>query len=90
MKKKHTLMNYLPPLSAEPPSWRLAVGCTADDELDAQAQGSIPLQVGDVTAAGMKPAHMPQAETQVPVGFIGETPATGYTGIRKIALNGDA
>ena len=89
MKKKHTLMNYLAAAICGA-TVLLAVGCTADDGFGRLPQGSIPLQVGDVTVAGMKPGTHAAGGNASTRGVIGETPATGYTGIRKSRfVNGD-
>ena len=56
-------------------------GCTNDDTFGRLPEGSIPLEVGEVTVAGMK------TNTRA---AIGENAATGYTGIRKSTfVNGD-
>ena len=89
MKKKHTLMNYLAAAICGATAL-LAVGCTADDGFGRLPQGSIPLQVGDVTVAGMKPGTRAAGGNASTRGVISETPATGYTGIRKSRfVNGD-
>ena len=86
MKKKHTLMNYLAAAVCALTAL-LAVGCTADDGFGRLPQGSIPLQVGDVTVAGMKPGT--RAAGGNTRAAISEN-ASGYTGIRKSRfVNGD-
>ena len=89
MKKKHTLMIYLAAAFCGFTAL-LANGCTADDDFGRLPQGSIPLRVGDVTVAGMKPGTRGtggNASTRAP---ISEDTASGYTGIRKSHfVNGD-
>ena len=58
-------------------------GCTADDDFSRLPQGSIPLRVGDVTVAGMKPGTRAAGGNASTRAVVSETPATGYTGIRK-------
>ena len=58
-------------------------GCTADDDFNRLPQGSIPLRVGDVTVAGMKPGTRAAGGNASTRAAVSETPATGYTGIRK-------
>ncbi|WP_250709077.1 fimbrillin family protein [Bacteroides fragilis] len=57
-------------------------GCTADDDLSRLPQGSIPLRVGDVTVAGMKPGTRAAGGNASTRAVVSEN-ATGYTGIRK-------
>ena len=59
------------------------VGCTADDDLSRLPQGSIPLRVGDVAVAGMKPGTRAVGGNASTRAVVSETPSTGYTGIRK-------
>ncbi|MCM0238773.1 hypothetical protein J8L13_15390 [Bacteroides fragilis] len=82
MKKKHTLMNYLAAAICGATAL-LAVGCTADDDFGRLPQGSIPLRVGEVTVAGMKPGTRAAGGNASTRAVVSETPATGYTGIRK-------
>ena len=58
-------------------------GCTADDDFNRLPQGSIPLRVGEVTVAGMKPGTRAAGGNASTRAVVSETPATGYTGIRK-------
>ena len=64
-------------------------GCTNDDDFGRLPQGSVPLVLGDVTVAGMKPgtrAAGGNAGTRVAI----SENAAGYTGIRKSTfVNGD-
>lgn len=64
-------------------------GCTNDDDFGRLPQGSVSLQVGDVTVAGMKPGSRGAGENTSTRAAISEN-ATGYTGIRKSSfVNGD-
>ena len=58
-------------------------GCTADDDFNRLPQGSIPLRVGEVTVAGMKPGTRAAGGNASTRAVVSETPATGYIGIRK-------
>ena len=58
----------------------LPTGCSNDDDFGNPPAGSIPLELGDVTVAGMTTTRA----------AVTEDPSTGYTGIRKSRfVNGD-
>ena len=64
-------------------------GCTNDDDFGRLPQGSVPLVLGDVTVAGMKPGTRAAGENASTRAAISEN-AAGYTGIRKSTfVNGD-
>ena len=64
-------------------------GCTNDDDFGRLPSNSIPLQVGDVTVAGMKPGTRAAGGNAGTRAAISEN-AEGYTGIRKSTfVNGD-
>ena len=64
-------------------------GCTNDDDFGHLPQGSVPLVLGDVTVAGMKPGTRSVGGNAGTRAAISEN-AAGYTGIRKSTfVNGD-